>query len=792
MATFQSPGTKITQVRKGPVSLPGLSTAIGGFLGLFEKGPLNEPVLVTGIPDAQEVFGDSTLTTYQKTWDALLGFFGNGGESCYLVRVLGEGPVAASRTLQAGDAASAGSLTSGAAFPVALVPGDTFTGKVDGGGAVTITIAATRAMYDGTIATYAAVTASHVLVVTINGTDQTITFAGTENTQALFLTTLNGQLQGAAAINVGGQIRLQTDKRGSGASGVISNTSDADVLASLGFTASASFTNAGPNNVADVGAVTAAEFAGLATAAYVGSTTVAVGSTAVTWTSGTTGGASSVQFSAGTGVAKVTGFDNAVHSGSASSLTSTITVTASSEGAWGNNGAKTKVTQVDTVVAKAPTIAAGSTTTLTLSAVGKLAVGDTISITKVADTQRGVITLISGLTVTLAAAITVPGGGYDGTQDVVLETFNLAVYDKRDALYRTFTNLRMSSLSVSNYFVTVINNASRTPITVADLAPVVDDPRPVTDTSITVMTSGSDGAAITDADYIGSTVGPTGFDSFSAANDVNFISCPGTHGTDGAILLGLQAYCENRADVQAVYDFPLGLTPTTVKTYVQLTANLAGSYEGGWWPNVKKIDEVTGVKRVAYSSGYMQGVIARTHRTRNFGKAPAGIVVGQIQGIVGLEYDLKEGPDYDIIYPANINGILNFPGQGYASFGSRTFDPTGEYGQWNVQTVFNVVKRAVDEGTRFAAFEPNDADLWASITRVVSVYLRGLRLQRILQGATDEEAFFVICDSTINTPLVTESGKVKCRIGLAVTKPAEFLDFEIEQNTAAIDAALAG
>lgn len=264
--------------------------------------------LAAGFTFAVEDAGAIKLTGRQR---------GLGGE----VRVVSESPAGVTAKLGLALGGTKGATTSNAVFPVALQPGDTFDGKVDQQlVADTLTIAATTATYTGAAATYAAVVAGHSLELVINGIPgtQSIVFTGAENSQATFLATINAALVGGAAMDSGGQIMIQTDRKGSGAGGEIIS-GDADVLASLGF-APALLVNAGPNNVIDVLAVTAAEFAGLLTATFTGgtagSTGIAVGTTQVTWETNTAGATpSGVQFTGGTGVAKIAGYDLLEHNG---------------------------------------------------------------------------------------------------------------------------------------------------------------------------------------------------------------------------------------------------------------------------------------------------------------------------------------------------------------------------------------------------------------------------------------------------------------------------------------------
>jgi phage tail sheath protein FI len=51
-----------------------------------------------------------------------------------------------------------------------------------------------------------------------------------------------------------------------------------------------------------------------------------------------------------------------------------------------------------------------------------------------------------------------------------------------------------------------------------------------------------------------------------------------------------------------------------------------------------------------------------------------------------------------------------------------------------------------------------------------------------LFGATAEEAFVVKCDAENNPPELRDLGQVVIEIGVAVTKPAEFVIFRLTQK----------
>lgn len=97
----------------------------------------------------------------------------------------------------------------------------------------------------GAGATYAAVVAGHVLVVhSVNfptpGNNVTVTFTGAEAAQADFLAAINAQSKGLfRAVAAGGQIKLIANQLGTISVADVGAGTSADVLASLGITATA-------------------------------------------------------------------------------------------------------------------------------------------------------------------------------------------------------------------------------------------------------------------------------------------------------------------------------------------------------------------------------------------------------------------------------------------------------------------------------------------------------------------------------------------------------------------------
>jgi phage tail sheath protein FI len=79
----------VEEVESGSRPIEGVGTAVAAFVGLSERGPVDEPTLVTSWAQFTRNFGDFVEGYYLA--HAVYGYFQNGGGACYVVRVGGNG-----------------------------------------------------------------------------------------------------------------------------------------------------------------------------------------------------------------------------------------------------------------------------------------------------------------------------------------------------------------------------------------------------------------------------------------------------------------------------------------------------------------------------------------------------------------------------------------------------------------------------------------------------------------------------------------------------------------------------
>jgi Bacteriophage tail sheath protein len=93
MPDYLYPGVYVEEVDTGNKPIEGVSTSTVGFLGIAERGPL-QPTLITCFSDFTGAFGSYVKAGQVDRYlaYAVEGFFQNGGERCFVMRVAAQPP----------------------------------------------------------------------------------------------------------------------------------------------------------------------------------------------------------------------------------------------------------------------------------------------------------------------------------------------------------------------------------------------------------------------------------------------------------------------------------------------------------------------------------------------------------------------------------------------------------------------------------------------------------------------------------------------------------------------------
>ena len=179
-------------------------------------------------------------------------------------------------------------------------------------------------------------------------------------------------------------------------------------------------------------------------------------------------------------------------------------------------------------------------------------------------------------------------------------------------------------------------------------------------------------------------------------------------------------------------------------------------------------DRYSDIYRFVPLNGDMAGLSARTDTVADSWFSPAGFNRGIVRGAVKLAFNPTKA-QRDQLYPARINPVATFPGQGTILFGDKTGLTTpSAFDRINVRRLFIVLEKAISTASKFQLFEFNDEFTRANFRNIVEPFLREVQGRR---GITD---FLVVCDETNNTGEVIDRNEFIAEIFI---KPARSINF---------------
>ena len=247
------------------------------------------------------------------------------------------------------------------------------------------------------------------------------------------------------------------------------------------------------------------------------------------------------------------------------------------------------------------------------------------------------------------------------------------------------------------------------------------------------------------------------------------------------------AYCkDHRAfliiDPPESWTSPMKVLDPTVGIS-SLRIGLSKDHAAVYFPNL--VIREDNVLKTVGPGGAIAGLYARIDSSGGGGvwTAPAGVsadIRGAISDLETSLTDAENGP----LNKEGVNCLRKFP-TGIVSWGARTIDGADDFGsEWKyvpIRRLALFIEESLYRGTKFAVFMPNDEPLWAQLRGSITTFMRSLFRAQAFQGKTEDEAFFVKCDSETTTPDDQNKGIVNILVGFAALKPAEFVVITIQQ-----------
>jgi phage tail sheath protein FI len=729
--------SKVVVVEEEPRvrGIPSVPTSVVGAVGITERGPIGQAVLVTSFEELETKFGgftpDSDLVL------AAMGFFENGGTELWVVRTVHYTDVSDPATAMAvrgfGYLVSPGSptpavVTGALPGPFVLSDGDQLVLSVNGAADETVTFTGTAAEVAAAgSAPFALADGQTLLLRFDGGAEQTATFAAADFVDIANATpdevaaVINAAIVVGKAFVAATTLTLASDTEGTGSRVEVTGGTAGPAL---GFP---SGPVSGTGNVADISAVSTAEVETVVEAVIAGVAVDAGPGGVLELRTAATGSTASIQIRPATTAAL--GLDTDLHAGSDSGAANALRVEGKDPGAYAN--------RIEIEIRAATS---GEATAFDLAVVEDGVYRETFPNLSMDPTRERYVERVANDSRTGSVLVRVIDQLLPGAPVPAIQTVSLGGGD--DGL---------AGLGDADF---VGSDAGKTGLHALDS---------VQDLSLLAVP----GRAT-----------PAVHHAMIAYSEI----------TRGGTVFAVLDPPENQSATEIV---------TYVETTAALGG--LSEYAAIYWPRVKVLNPQKSVfgsseQLVVPPSGILCGVFARTDGARPGGvyDPPAGIDKGRMFGVLGFETDeVLEEAKRDLVYPKRINPLTTGPGLPRFVDGSRTLKGDGNFPYIAERRGVIFIERSLKQGLEFARHKNNTEGLRAQVRRTITAFLLTQMNNGAFRSREPQKAFFVDVSEQLNTPSVIFAGRLIARVGLATNKPAEYIVIRLSQDVRALESELA-
>ena len=260
-----------------------------------------------------------------------------------------------------------------------------------------------------------------------------------------------------------------------------------------------------------------------------------------------------------------------------------------------------------------------------------------------------------------------------------------------------------------------------------------------------------------------------------------------------AVLAAQQAlveHCELRGDRIALLDPPRGgngASPYDRPALLDWRQRFDSSYACCYFPWVAVVDPIAPPPdrlREVPPSGHALGQIAAADANPAQG-APANRPLACVSALPRTIDD----EEHALLNEAGINAILARPGRGIRIMGARTLSSLPDWKQLVVRRLLLRLKRSLALALRWAVFEPANRAFEVSVVATIESLLEREWQDRRLAGASVEEAFSI---AVRRSQADSDAGQFVVDIGVAPALPAEFVMLRLVRSLDRLDLAEAG
>ena len=183
-------------------------------------------------------------------------------------------------------------------------------------------------------------------------------------------------------------------------------------------------------------------------------------------------------------------------------------------------------------------------------------------------------------------------------------------------------------------------------------------------------------------------------------------------------------------------------------------------------------------------SAPVAGIYARVDRTRGVHNAPANVGISNaVEPALPINDALNGELNVDATSGKSVNVIRNFTGRGTLVWGARTLAGNSNDNRYvNVRRFLNFAEESIEKAIGPFVFAPNEPNTWVRVRTMIENFLTVQWRNGALVGPKPEQAFNVRVG--LNQTMTFDdilNGRMIVRVGLAISRPAEFIILEFQQ-----------
>ena len=240
---------------------------------------------------------------------------------------------------------------------------------------------------------------------------------------------------------------------------------------------------------------------------------------------------------------------------------------------------------------------------------------------------------------------------------------------------------------------------------------------------------------------------------------------------------GMLDHCQMMRYRMAVLDPPIDPnTGAVVDTgaIISWRNRFQSRYGALYYPWVVVYDPLPGPNRFVRNippCGYILGVFAQVDTDTGCWRAPANVELSWAQGLtVAVGATTQAG-----LNQSGVNCLRPLPGRGLRVYGARTISIEPLWIFVNVRRLMSMIERAIEWSMQWAVFEPNSIALRQLLTLSLDLFLDGLYSRGAFAGSKPSDAYSVQCDDSTTPPALQLIGQLVALVSVAPVQPAEFV-----------------